>query len=417
MLLFSVVSFANVHDYLNVKPLCEKLAAEKSVKPNALTSEASCGSKHDLVKAEVVYPVVIHRYVEEDKEAEKINTEIPEVQLKAACKELKSMVIKGEEIPVLTTDIKVSNVDDKKKKQKRRWTLSVTFGPFVSYHDKLSLHLKNHDTDVVIENLGPTQRTSFRYYQMFGDGIGPGQFIDEPQNDITFELSNGSWFFGLRYSHPKTLFQDRHDNPQLNPDVNIRGTIGGYEVDEQGVDLKDYIHTLSTSHRNTNLGVFGGKEFKLFGEREKTNLMLRLEGGFGISVANGVSKYWAKNEAGNRYLDITEYEGIKPYGWYGSAGAELRLNLKRFLISGHARFLQTHIDGPMGALHAEGTLTSYQFGAKVGYNWHLPTKKERAQRKIARIEKREGKKNKVKSELERLQEEMEALEKANQQKQ
>ena len=252
------------------------------------------------------------------------------------------------------------------------------------------MHIKNDDTDLTINELGPVQRTSHKYYEIFREGVGFLQFIDEPQNDITIEIVNDKMYFGVRYSHPKNLFQDIHDNPQINHHVGMVGTIGGHEVDEDDVNLRKYIHTISTSHGNTNINLIGGKIFNIAGNQDKNNLEFRLGGGAGISFANGVSKYWALDENGNNNLKIKEHAGMRIYGFNITADSEVRYNFLqgKMSVSLKARGVYTMIDGPIGDFHAKANLFSSQYGVSVGYSPDiLPSKSKREKKRIARIKK------------------------------
>jgi hypothetical protein len=196
-------------------------------------------------------------------------------------------------------------------------------------------------------------------------------------------------FFGVRYSHPKVLFQDLHDNPQINHNIDIKGRIGGVEVDEENINLNQYIHTLSTSHGNTNANVFGGKKFTLSGNKDANHLELRLGVGAGVSFANGVSKYWVVDENNKRELEVTEYKGMKLYGFNLSGESTLRYNfLKgRMNTSLNLRALYTRYDGPVGNFRATGNLFSAQAGLTIGYKSKSTTKNKKEQRKIAELEK------------------------------
>jgi len=387
-------------DYIDVKQLCEDLEVKSLL--SKTKDQTSCNEfKATTAKINHSYDVVVNRVDPDQKEVEQIQTQMTESQLVKICEELNSNAFANGEQKSLTMDIKA----DSAIKQKRTWKISFTFGPFLSFHKDMKMRLQNGDTDVVIDGIEPVQRTSLHHYVVWSGRTKPGQFIDEPQNDFTVEMTNDKMFIGLRYSHPKTLFQDRHDNPQINHNVDIKGTIGGVEVDETGVDLKNYIHTLTTSHGNTNINVFGGGIVNLAGKSGENNLELRLGVGAGISFANGVSKYWAVDEDGNRSLKITEHNGMKVYGYNLTGESSLRYNFMQGKMNAsiNGRGVYTRIDGTLGDLHTTGNLYSGQVGVALGYSPNLiQTKKEKTRRKIAAMKKRDEKLDKLETKREEL---------------
>lgn len=375
----AILAHAQTTDYIDVKPICERL--ESSV-------VEQCDSSHKVNHTHALSMIRINDQTEQVTEAE---SKISESNLVQVCEEFKSKKFSNLEEKSIPFDVPLKN--------ETKWKIVFTFGPFLSFHKKLDMRLQNADTDVMISGLEPVQRTGLHHYMVWSDNTEIGKFIDEPQNDFTIELNNVNkgLFFGLRYSHPKTLFQDRHDNPQINHNVNIVGTIGGRVVDKHGVDLKDDIHTLSTSHGNTNINAFGGKAFNLAGKKGGNNLELRVGAGAGVSFANGVSKYFALDENGVNKLKITENAGMKIYGFNLTGETTLRYNFMqgRMNASINGRGVYTRIDGPIGDFHATGNLYSGQVGASIGYSPNLIlTASEKAQRKIAKMEKEEEKLNK-----------------------
>jgi hypothetical protein len=361
-------------DYINVESLCKNL--ELTVEQSSCSSGIKINNTHDIL---------INRVDPISSDVELIQTQISESQLVKVCDELNNTSSSEGTEKILSMDIDVESTE----KAKRKWKISFTFGPFMSFHKKLNMRLRNSDTDVVISNLGPVQRTSFRYYAFWRGENGALQFIDEPQNDITIEVANDKMFFGIRYSHPKTLFQDIHDNPQINHNIGIKGKIGGTEVNEEDVNLNKYIHTLSTSHGNTNINLFGGRRFIFAGKEEGNNLEFRLGVGAGVSIANGVSKYYRLNDKDERELEVTEYRGIKVYGFNITGESTLRYNFMQGKMNAsiNTRGLYTRIDGPIGNFRATGNLFTGQTGISIGYSpGFLKTKEER---KIAKLKKQE----------------------------
>jgi hypothetical protein len=378
-LFMSLNSFAVVTDYIDIKPMCDEL---ETASTNVVMKEDSAcnNSKSSPFKENKIHNLSVKRVDSDSKDIEKIETQMDESDLSSLCEELKKN--KSDKVNAIAIDYPFK---DKSKK----WRVVVTFGPFMAFYAKMKMRLRNGDTDVKIGNLGPVQRTSFKYYDPSVDGALRGKFIDEPQNDITIEIVNDKMFFGVRYSHPKILFQDNHDNPHINHHVEISGKIGGVEVDEKDVNLDKYIHTLSTSHGNVNANVFGGRKFTLSGDKDKNHLELRLGVGAGVSFANGVSKYWAVDENNERKLKITEYKGMKVYGFNLSGESTLRYNfLKgRMNASLNVRGLYTRFDGPVGEFRATGNVLSVQTGISIGYKSKAKSKNKKAQRKIAQLKK------------------------------
>jgi hypothetical protein len=400
-------------DYVNLKDHCDIL---KNADITAATSvESTChSSTEESFKKNTTHVLPIKRANTDTDEVLDSEVKMSESNLVQLCAQLESKKTSEEVAPMIAIDmpleVDTQNVNLSSKKE-RKWKIVFTFGPFLSYHKKMKMHLQNDDTDVTISNLGPVQRTSLHHYKFWSGNTKPGQFIDEPQNDFTLELVdvNGKYFFGARYSHPKTLFQDNHDNPQINHHVGIVGTIGNQEVNETDVNLNNYIHTLSTSHGNTNINLFAGRNFNIVGTPGKNNLELRLGVGAGVSIANGVSKYYVEDENGDRSLKIKEHSGIVPYGMNFTGEATLRYNYGNANISLNTRGVYTRIDGTIGDFQARGDLYSGQIGVAAGYGINIKNKAERAASKIARQEKAEKKalEKEEKKSLEQMQEEFE----------
>lgn len=386
---------AQTTDYIDLQNVCANLDSASTV--DAMTVDSRC-----LQGEAESHTLLVNRVDNRTDEVVQVQSTMSQSDLSNLCSEFKKDSLASEGQKAIEIDFPLHN--------DRKWKIVFTFGPFLSFHKKLNMHLENDDTDVTISGVEPIQRTGLHHYAVWSDNTELGKFIDEPQNDFTIELENvnDQYFFGLRYSHPKTLFQDRHDNPQLNHNIDIAGTIGGQEVDEQGVDLKEYIHTLSTSHGNTNINFFGGKVINLAGQTGGNNLELRVGAGAGVSFANGVSKYYALDENGERSLEVTENQGMKVYGYNLTGESTLRYNFMQGTMNAsiNARAVYTRIDGPIGNFHATANLYSAQIGASLGYSPNLfPSKEEKAKRKIAQMEKREEKREKLKTKLEELRSE------------
>lgn len=403
VLAFFSKAFADVTDYINVKPICEKLennTAHDVLKEQSTCSLSTVNNEYDINHK---HALTMIRHDEKSGKDEEIQVHMNESDLVKLCEEFKSDLYAGSDEKGIEVDIPNPN-----EKSDRKWRLVITFGPFLSFHRPMKLHLKNEEVDVTLDNLQPIQRHGMHHYKVWSDETKIGKFIDEPQNDITIELVNDKMYFGLRYSHPKTLFQDEHDNPHMNESVSIHGNVGGYEVNEDEGNLDRYFHTLSTSHGNTNINVFGGKRFILLGDKDGNNLELQLGAGAGVSFANGVSKYFYKNEQGQRKLAVTENQGMKIYGFNVTGESSLRYNFMKGKMNASlkARGVYTRFDGPMGDLHATGNLYSGQYGVSIGYSpLTLKSKKEREKKKLERME-IENEKNKEKT-LEQLQAESE----------
>ncbi len=270
------------------------------------------------------------------------------------------------------SDLKAISFDiptkDTKDKKKRKWKIIFTFGPFLAFHHKMDMKIKNGDTDAIIKGIKPIQRTSMHHYNIFSGRTKPGQFLDEPQNRITLELVNDKMFLGLEYSHPKILFQDEWDTPENNQEVDIEGTIGNEEVNVQGVPLKNYIYQIQASHGNTNINAFAGKNFNLAGKKDGNNLQLQVGGGAGVSFANGVTKYYHTDANGDKTLKITKNAGMKIYGYNVAGKVRLRHNFLKGRMNATLKYdgVYTRINGQLGGLHAEGNLFSHQVGVAVG---------------------------------------------------
>jgi hypothetical protein len=377
----AIQALAQTTDYIDVKPVCERLEAS--------VVEQCQDSSHKVNHTHALNMIRINDKTQQVIEAE---SKISESNLVQVCEEFKTKKFDNKDEKAIPFEVPLKN--------ETKWKIVFTFGPFLSFHKKLDMRLQNADTDVMISGLEPVQRTGLHHYAVWSDNTKIGKFIDEPQNDFTIELNNvnNGLFFGLRYSHPKTLFQDRHDNPQINHNVDIVGTIGGRVVDKHGVDLKDDIHTLTTSHGNTNINAFGGKAFNLAGKKGGNNLELRMGAGAGVSFANGVSKYFALDENGVNKLKIKEFSGMKVYGFNLTGETTLRYNFMqgRMNASINGRGVYTRIDGPIGDFHATGNLYSGQVGAALGYSPNLIlTASEKAQKKIAKMEREERKAEKL----------------------
>ena len=396
-LLSGFQAMAQTTDYIDLKSVCQSL---ESGADESISGDSRClGTQGELIET---VPLTVHRASNTSDESEVITSSMKPADLLHLCEEFKKdeLALNGQK--AIEIDFPLHN--------DRKWKIVFTFGPFLSFHKKMRMHLENENTDVTISGLEPIQRTGHHHYAVWSDNTELGKFIDEPQNDFTLELQNvdGKYFFGLRYSHPKTLFQDRHDNPQLNSSIDIEGRIGGRDVSEQGVDLKEYIHTLSTSHGNTNINFFGGKVINLAGQNGGNNLELRLGAGAGVSFANGVSKYYVMDDNGELKLEVTENQGMKVYGFNVTGESTLRYNFMQGTMNAsiNARGVYTRFDGPVGNFHATGNLYSAQVGVALGYSPNLfPSKEEKARRKIAESEKREEKRERLLTRLEELRNE------------
>lgn len=393
--LYSVQALSQSTDYIDIKSLCQGL---ENGSQDSMIGDARCLNTSQ--ESEVAIPLEVSRVDNSSDQVSRIQSSMKPADLAHLCEEFQkdSLALGGQK--AIEIDFPLQN--------DRKWKIVFTFGPFLSFHKKLKMRLENDNTDVTISGIEPVQRTGLHHYAVWSDNTELGKFIDEPQNDFTLELQNvdGKYFFGLRYSHPKTLFQDRHDNPQINSNIDIEGRIGGRDVSEQGVDLKDYIHTLSTSHGNTNINFFGGKVINLAGEVGGNNLELRVGAGAGVSFANGVSKYYVLDDNGDLKLEVTENAGMKVYGFNLTGESTLRYNFMQGTMNAslNARGVYTRFDGPVGNFHATGNLYSAQVGVALGYSPNLfPSKSEKAIRKIAEIEKNKEKKEKLKTRLEELQ--------------
>tara|TARA_R110002049_G_scaffold72052_2_gene185886 strand:+ start:325 stop:1554 length:1230 start_codon:yes stop_codon:yes gene_type:complete len=393
--IYSVRATSQTTDYIDIKAACQSLESDSS---HSILGDSRClGLAAD--GSEIV-PLQVSRASNTTDEVESIQSSIKPADLAHLCEEFKNDGLASDGQKAIEIDFPLQN--------DRKWKVVFTFGPFLSFHRKLKMRLQNENTDVTIDGLEPVQRTGLHHYAVWSDNTEIGKFIDEPQNDFTLELQNvdGKYFFGLRYSHPKTLFQDRHDNPQINSSIDIEGRIGGRDVSEQGVNLKDYIHTLSTSHGNTNINFFGGKVINLAGESGGNNLELRVGAGAGVSFANGVSKYYVLDDNGDLKLEVTENQGMKVYGFNLTGESTLRYNFMQGTMNAslNARGVYTRIDGPMGNFDARGDLLSAQVGVSLGYSPNLfPSKSEKARRRIAEIEKNEEKRERLQTRLEELQ--------------
>lgn len=269
-----------------------------------------------------------------------------------------------------------------KEQPKKKFKVIITFGPFLAFHHKMNLKIKNEDTNAVIKGIKPKQRHGLHHYNIFGD-TRVGQFIDEPQNRITVELINDKMFMGLEYSHPKILFQDQWATPDNNQNVSISGTLAGEEIDVSGVPLKDYIYQIQASHGNTNLNAFAGKVFKLAGKKEGNNFELHLGGGAGTSIANGVTKYFYIDDNGQRKLNITENEGIKPYGFNVNGKVRIKHNFLKGRMNASLNYdgVYTRIDGQLGGFQTQGHLFSHQVGISVGVRIDDLFKKKKRKKK------------------------------------
>lgn len=378
----AIQALAQTTDYIDVKPICESLEDSSG---HSIVEEQCLDSSHKVNHTHSLSMVRVNDQTQQVTEAE---SKISESNLVQVCEEFKTKKFAGNEEKSIPFEVPLKN--------ENKWRIVFTFGPFLSFHKKMNMRLQNDDTDVMVSGLEPVQRTGLHHYMVWSDKTEIGKFIDEPQNDFTIELNNVNkgLFFGLRYSHPKTLFQDRHDNPQINHNVDVVGTIGGRVVDKHGVDLKDDIHTLSTSHGNTNINAFGGKSFNLAGQRGGNNLELRVGAGAGVSFANGVSKYFAVDESGTNKLKITENAGMKVYGFNVTGETTLRYNFMKGNMNAsiNGRGVYTRIDGPIGDFHATGNLYSGQVGGTLGYSPNLIlTKSEKSQKRVAQEKRREKK--------------------------
>ena len=392
--LYSIEGLSQSTDYIDIKQVCDNLEIGLE---DSIIGDSRCLSVSQT--SEILIPLEVSRVDNSSDVVTNIRSSMKPADLAHLCEEFNkdSLALDGQK--AIEIDFPLQN--------DRKWKIVFTFGPFLSFHKKLKIHLENENTDVTISGIEPVQRTGLHHYAVWSDNTEIGKFIDEPQNDFTLELQNvdNKYFFGLRYSHPKTLFQDRHDNPQINSSIDIEGRIGGREVSEQGVNLKDYIHTLSTSHGNTNINFFGGKVINLAGEVGRNNLELRVGAGAGVSFANGVSKYYVLDDNGDLKLEVTENQGMKVYGFNLTGESTLRYNFMQGTMNAslNARGVYTRFDGPVGNFHATGNLYSAQVGVALGYSPNLfPSKSEIARRKIAEIEKNEEKKEKLKTKLEEL---------------
>lgn len=397
--LYSIEALSQSTDYIDIKDVCLRLE-NMDASEQAIVGDSRCLGVNE--KSSELISLAVSRVDNSSDEVENINSSMKPSDLSHLCEEFKKDSLAQDGQKAIEIDFPLQN--------DRKWKIVFTFGPFLSFHKKLKMRLENENTDVTISGIEPVQRTGLHHYAVWSDNTEIGKFIDEPQNDFTLELQNvdNKYFFGLRYSHPKTLFQDRHDNPQINSNINIEGRIGGRDVSEQGVDLKSYIHTLSTSHGNTNINFFGGKVINLAGEVGGNNLELRIGAGAGVSFANGVSKYYVLDDNGDLKLEVTENQGMKVYGFNVTGESTLRYNFMQGTMNAslNARGVYTRIDGPIGNFHATGSLYSAQVGVALGYSPNLfPSKAEKARRRIAEIERNEEKKERLKTKLEELRNE------------
>lgn len=267
--------------------------------------------------------------------------------------------------------------------KKRNWKIMLTFGPFLAYHHKMDMRINNHDTDAVITDIRPLQRHGLHHYQIIGPNTKPFKFIDEPQNRITLEYQNSNMFLGLEYNHPKILFQDQWATPENNQSVGIHGVIGGEYINASSVALRDYIYQIQASHGNTNINAFAGKIFNLVGQHNKNNLQFHLGAGAGISFANGVTKYFYEDDNGVRKLNITEYEGMKVYGFNLNGKARLQHNFLQGKMNASLTYdgIYTRFDGPLGGFDVEGNLYSHHFGISLGAQLDQLLKSKKKRRK------------------------------------
>jgi hypothetical protein len=263
-------------------------------------------------------------------------------------------------------------VIDPADSKKEKWKFIFSFGPFFAFHNQTDLRLKNASTDITIEGVQPLQRTSHHHYAFWKSDTRFGQFVDEPQNKISLEVTNNKTFFGVEYSHPKILFTDNYSTPGNNSSVNIHGVFDEKPIDVKNANLGDYLFQIQTSHRNINFDVFGGKIINLLNERSKHDLELRLGLGVGIAMANGVSKQFYTDERGYKALNIVEEAGMTVYGADFSTRTGIRYTLPgdRLSVNLMHNFVYTRIDGQVGDFYARSDLLSnhLSFGVSAKLN-------------------------------------------------
>jgi hypothetical protein len=243
----------------------------------------------------------------------------------------------------------------------RKWQIIFSFGPFVTYHGPVNLRLKNENTDVTIENIQPMQRTSFGHYKFYDPSeTKPLQFLDEPQNKFTIEATDGKFFVGLEYIHPKVIYH----NGKYPQTVNIHGVIDGVEVSEQNADLSDYFGQITSTYGNANIDLFAGRVINITGKNSKRGqLSLHLGAGVGISFSSG-----QVDPIQNGQVVTHEKPPIKVNGTSLSTRTKLRYsfpNDRVHLTLGHDYSLG-HINGQFGDYHSKASLRSHRFHFGVG---------------------------------------------------
>lgn len=373
LLLFSGLGFTQEINIIDIESECKSLELIETEAP--VIEQSSChNTNKSPFKVNYEHALKVETLDPEAKSVSYNVVNIDESDLSLLCEEFSKS---SEDLIKRGLSFEVDN-----KKAKKKWKLLITFGPFLAYHHKMNLKIKNEDTNASIKGIKPKQRHGLHHYNVFGD-TEIGKFLDEPQNRITIEIVNDKMFMGLEYSHPKILFQDQWATPDNNQKVDIEGVIAGETVNVTGVPLKDYIYQIQASHGNTNINAFAGKILKLAGKNEGNNLEVHLGAGAGISIANGVTKYFYTDDNGVRKLNVTEYAGIKPYGYNVNGKLRLRHNFLKGRMNASLNYngVYTRIDGPLGGFEAQGNLFSHQIGLSIGVRVDDLFKKRKKQRK------------------------------------
>lgn len=252
------------------------------------------------------------------------------------------------------------NLEEEIKETKdlsKKWSLFISFGPFITYHNTTSMRLINENTDVKIRHIKPKQRTSFGHYEIFNnDKTNFGQFLDEPQNKFTIELSDGNFFIGVEYSHPKILYHN-DENEQV---VDISGVINGEEIDLQDVPLNDYFTNITSTYGNANIDIFAGKIFHLLNQKSKHKLDLHLGLAAGVSMSSGDIQDNLSETSNNPKIDINGYAfSTRTKLSYHFPGDRITLNV------GHD-FVFNKVDGQLDNYKSTTDLISHRFSIGLG---------------------------------------------------
>jgi hypothetical protein len=240
----------------------------------------------------------------------------------------------------------------------RKWSIIFNFSPFLAYYHPINLKLEDSNTNVSINNITPIQRTSFNHFEVTNpDATNFGQFLDEPQNKFTFEVTDGEFFIGIEYIHPKLLYQN-DENEQV---VSISGIYNGEEIDLHDVSLNQYFSEIRSTFGNANIDIFGGKIFHLLNTKRAGAIDLQLGIAAGLTVAAGDVDH------------VIEDDKIRPpiriNGYSVGTRAKLRYYFPRRKLNisiGHD-FTYNRINGQLGNYQAETNIFSHRVHFGIGY--------------------------------------------------